>query len=99
MRGTVDAIVRRPARVARTAAEVGGFEAADLAGALVVFCTGCMLGIGDSVLDVPSSIRAALPDVPFLGVFTFGEQGCTLGGVNHHGNMMISVLLFGRAKR
>jgi hypothetical protein len=99
MRGTVEAIVRRPARVARTAAEVGGFEPADIAGALVVFCTGCMLGIGDGVLDVPAAIGDALPDVPFLGVFTFGEQGCTLGGANHHGNMMISVLLFGRAKR
>ncbi len=99
MRGTVEAIVRRPARVAHTAAEVGGFEPADIAGALVVFCTGCMLGVGDGVLEVPASLGAALPAVPFLGAFTFGEQGCTLGGANHHGNMMISVLLFGGAKR
>ena len=44
-----------------------------------------------------SELQAALPGIPFLGSFTFGEQGCFPGGENRHGNLMISVLLFPRS--
>jgi hypothetical protein len=32
--------------------------------------------------------------VPFLGVFTYGEQGCFFEENNFHGNLMISVTVF-----
>jgi hypothetical protein len=32
---------------------------------------------------------------PFLGAFTFGEQGAITDGANRHGNLMVSGLVFG----
>ncbi len=47
--------------------------------------------------DVVGHLNDALDGHPFLGSFTFGEQGCFIGGENRHGNLMISVLLLGNA--
>ena len=55
-----------------------------------------MLPIRDDIDDVVASLREVLGEVPFLGGFTFGEQGCFVGGENCHGNLMISVTLFMR---
>jgi hypothetical protein len=54
-----------------------------------------MLGIQPRMQEVVESLRGALGERPFLGTFTFGEQGCFVGGENRHGNLMISVLTFG----
>jgi hypothetical protein len=94
MRGSPESLVRRAGRVARSVLHPGS-GAGQLAGAVVVYCAGCMLTIQDRMPEVVASIRAGLgEDVPFLGVFTLGEQGCFLGGENRHGNLMISVLGF-----
>jgi hypothetical protein len=55
-----------------------------------------MLTVQGRLDEVVDGLRVALPDVPFLGVHTYGEQGCFVGGENRHGNLMISVLLFGK---
>ena len=55
-----------------------------------------MLAVRDRLEDVTDGIREALPGVPFLGIFTFGEQGVVLDGRNRHGNLMISAILFGK---
>jgi len=45
--------------------------------------------------EVVSNLRSALgEETPFLGAFTFGEQGCFFGGENRHGNLMVSLVLF-----
>ena len=44
--------------------------------------------------EVATEVREALGGKPFLGAFTFGEQGCFTGGESHHGNLMISVVVF-----
>ncbi len=54
------------------------------------------MSIQDHREEVVQGLRDALPGVPFLGAFTFGEQGCFVGGENRHGNLMISVLLFSK---
>jgi hypothetical protein len=94
MRGTVDSLITRAGRVAISAMETHMAGPEDVAGALVVYCAGCMLTVQDRLGEVVDSIREALPGVPFLGTFTYGEQGCFLNGGNRHGNLMISVLLF-----
>ena len=96
MHGSVDSLVSRAGRVAKSALEVYSENPQDIAGALVVYCAGCMMAVQDRLDEVVDSLRIALPDVPFLGVHTFGEQGCFLGGENRHGNLMISVLLFSK---
>ena len=94
MRGTVDSLITRAGRVATSAMETHMAGPEDVAGALVVYCAGCMLTVQDRLNEVVDSIREALPGIPFLGTFTYGEQGCFLNGGNRHGNLMISVLLF-----
>lgn len=94
MCGSPESLVSRVGRVARFVRRPSG-EDHQIAGAIVIYCAGCMLTIQDRMPEVVSTIRTDLGDeVPFLGVFTLGEQGCFLGGENRHGNLMISVLAF-----
>ena len=95
MTGAPEQLTERAGKVAALAAQAGGVAPEALAGALVVYCGGCMLAVRDRLDDVAGGIAAALPGVPFLGIFTFGEQGAVLGGRNRHGNLMISSVLFG----
>ena len=76
--------------------EQAGLQSSQVAGALVIFCAGCMLTVREQMDAVVDSLKRALPGVPFLGSFTFGEQGCLVGGENRHGNLMISVTLLER---
>ena len=94
MEGTQQSLVRRAGRVATAALDAGEISAENIAGALVVYCAGCMLTVQDQMSDVAASVAEALEDKPFIGTFTFGEQGCFVGGENHHGNLMISVAVF-----
>ena len=94
MTGSPEGLTQRAGKVAALAAQDDG-GAGRFAGGLVVYCGGCMLAVRDRLDDVASGIAAALPGLPFLGVFTFGEQGVVLDGRNRHGNLMISAVLFG----
>lgn len=94
MEGTPDSLASRAGRVAQSAMDAAGLAPDSIAGALVIYCAGCMLGIQPRMQEVVESLRGALKDRPFLGTFTFGEQGCFVGGENRHGNLMISVLTF-----
>jgi len=97
MRGTSEALRTRAGRVAADALALARLRPNEAAGALVIFCAGCMLTIRDELDDVVASLREVLDGVPFLGCFTFGEQGCFVGGENCHGNLMISVTVFAKA--
>lgn len=95
MAGTEAGLIGRIGRVAREAMESAELTPAEVRGALAIYCAGCMLAVRPRMEQVVSELRAALPDAPFLGVFTFGEQGQSVAGVNLHGNLMISVVVFG----
>ncbi|MBP8980240.1 MAG: FIST C-terminal domain-containing protein [Syntrophobacterales bacterium] len=99
MRGTPENLVTRTGRAAAAALDMAPFGAEDVQGALVLFCTGCMLAIQDQ-MDIPrASLAGTLQGAPFLCAFTLGEQGCFLGGENRHGNLMVVVLVFGPPPR
>ncbi|WP_158968150.1 FIST signal transduction protein [Chachezhania sediminis] len=68
-----------------------------IAGALMVYCGGCMLAARDRMDRIVNGTGAALGHAPFLGLFSFGEQGPVLGAGNRHGNLMISCLVFTRS--
>ncbi len=93
MTGTRDSLLQRAGRVASMARSelVGG----DLSGALAIYCAGCMLTVQDDMDVAVAGLREALGGAPFLGAFTFGEQGHIEGGGNRHGNLMISVVTLG----
>ena len=91
MQGNVQALVTRAGDIVSTLVE--GAADRTVHGALVTYCGGCMLAIPDRMDEVAASIREALGGVPFLGGFTFGEQG-RLDCDNVHGNLMIGVVAF-----
>lgn len=92
MAGGVESLTSRAGRVAAQAAEQTDGE---VAGALVIYCGGCMLAVQEHMDRVAAGIDQALGGAPFLGVFTFGEQGPVLNYENRHGNLMISCVTFG----
>lgn len=94
MEGTPESLVRRAGSVA---AEAIDLLDAPVAGALVVYCAGCMLGVRDRMGEVVGELRRALGEVPFLGLFTFGEQGAFPEGASRHGNLMISCTVLAKA--
>jgi hypothetical protein len=95
MAGSADSLVARAGRVAAQARD----ELRDpIAGALVVYCGGCMLAVRERMAEVRAGVNAALGGAPWLGVFTFGEQGAALGSLAEHGNLMISCTSFAAAQ-
>lgn len=93
MEGQLETLVTRAGRVATGALRAHNLTPQDLAGALIVFCYSSMLAIGPQMTGVAEAVRQALGGKPFMGMFTFGEQGCFPNGRNHHGNLMISITL------
>ncbi len=88
---TLVARIRSVVEAARAAAPHGFVPA----GALVIYCAGCMLAVRDEIEQVVTGLRETLGGAPFLGAFTFGEQGCITRGTNGHGNLGMSIVLLG----
>jgi len=97
MEGSRDGLTARAGRVARQAV-ANSAAGGDVCGALVVYCGGCMLAVEDRIAELSDGVSQALGDAPFLGVFTFGEQGLVTDGTNRHGNLMVSCVVFGGAQ-
>jgi hypothetical protein len=95
MRGDKERLIKRAGQVAGEATSLLPGGADSLAGGLVIYCAGCMLAVDDRMPDVTAEICLGFPKAPFLGCFTFGEQG-SLVDRNMHGNLMISAIAFGR---
>jgi hypothetical protein len=95
MQGNPAGLIARAGSVARAALDQRDPLAPEVpVGALVVYCAGCMLTVRDRMDEVVDGLRLELGALPFLGSFTFGEQGCFVGGENRHGNLMILVVVF-----
>lgn len=96
MTGTLDSLISRAARVTEGAMKSLFWGDEDVSGVLLTYCAGCMLSVGDDMEHVARGLRDVLTGAPFLGSFTFGEQGCFAGGENRHDNVMISAVVLGR---
>ncbi len=94
MVGDRSALAARAGRVSSFALKAGRLQVDDVAGALVVYCGGCRLAVEELMEDVVGGVCNTLEGRPFLGVFTFGEQGPIHGKGNCHGNLMISCVAF-----
>ncbi len=95
MRGDKTRLIERAGKVASAAAAALPGGATNLAGGLVVYCAGCMLAVDDEMPEVSKTVAASFKGMPFIGCFTFGEQGLMLDK-NVHGNLMISAIAFGK---
>jgi len=62
--------------------------------ALYTFCAGTMLAIPEKErLKMPLLLKQGLGNIPFIGTFTFGEQGYLPGVGNVHGNLVNSIVV------
>jgi len=93
MKGDRRRLVDRAGRVAEQAAQMLAADRSRIAGAIVVYCGGCKMAIGEDIERVSVAVANNLADAPFIGCFTFGEQGRMLDR-NVHGNLMISAVVF-----
>ena len=91
MHGTTDNIISRPGRVANEAIHQPDAGDGEVVGGLVVFCGGCLLAVESRANEIGDYLQDSFGNAPFMGCFTFGEQGRFAGGENRHGNLMISV--------
>lgn len=95
MVGSRENLLPRAARIVSAAIELQCADVCRVSGALVTFCAGLMMTLGDGLPDVAASVRAAMSARPFLATFSFGEQGFLLDDRAVHGNLMISALVLG----
>ena len=95
MHGNRGRLVERAGKVTAAAATALPGGSTTVAGALIVYCAGCMLAVGDDMPNVAKTVAESLDGRPFIGCFTFGEQGFMIDR-NAHGNLMISAVAFGR---
>ncbi len=95
MRGDKNRLIDRAGKVATAAAATLPGGADSLAGGLVVYCAGCRIAVGEQMDKVSNAVTSSFAGMPFIGCFTFGEQGQVLNH-NAHGNLMISAIAFGR---
>lgn len=95
MKGHKDQLVERAGKVASAAAATLNGGAENLAGGLIVYCAGCMLAVDEEMPNVATAVSESFKGQPFLGCFTFGEQGAMLDH-NVHGNLMISAIAFAK---
>ncbi len=96
MQGTPSMLVNRAAKVVRSAMSIGEIPSEDISGAIIVYCAGCMLTVQDRVDEICLGLSDQLKGAPFIGAFTFGEQGRIMNNSNRHGNLMVSAVVFGR---
>lgn len=94
MKGERRRLVERAGRVASTARDTLAQAGSRIAGGMIVYCGGCRMAVGDEMPGVVREVADSFGPVPFLGCFTFGEQGSVLQR-NVHGNLMISAVVFG----
>ena len=75
MAGTKESLVENVGRGTDYLDERAMFDVDEISGSLVIYCGGCGLALGDDVKKVPPAFNAVTQTKPFIGFFTFGEQG------------------------
>ena len=95
MRGNHRQLVERAGRVVEQARQALPDPAAPMAGVLMVYCGGCKLAVGAQIHQVAGAVSASVGTAPWIGCFTYGEQGRVIES-NVHGNLMISAVVFAR---
>jgi hypothetical protein len=93
MMGTTDSLLERTTQVVHRAK---ASRDVSLRGAILIYCGGCVLAIGDKTQEVVRLYGEQVKGAAFIGAATFGEIGCLSGAspANRHGNLMCDTLLF-----
>ncbi|MDX8393228.1 MAG: FIST N-terminal domain-containing protein [Mariprofundales bacterium] len=94
MQSTRAILAERAADIARFVLDRQQWDSTQISGALMVYCAGCMLAVEDNMPQMVQEVQQQWPNIPFAGLFSYGEQGCMFGGENTHGNLMIAAMVF-----
>jgi len=96
MRGSWELLLNRARTTSLEATVKGRILPRDIAFGIAFFCAGTMLAIPpEERPKIPSLVKDGLVGAPFIGTFTFGEQGFLPGVGNVHGNLVSVAVVFG----
>ncbi len=94
MEGDWEMLLNRCFSTPRLALRRAKIREEDIGFGIFTFCAGNMLAIPEEEREkIPLLINKVLKGVPFIGTFTFGEQGFVSGIGNLHGNLVSSMVI------
>jgi len=98
-RGYPQSFLEKIKKTAKRAMEKNGLKRGEALFGISTSCAGLQISTPeDDRTKIPLVISEEIGEgVPFIGTFTFGEEG-PLGLVNYHGNYINSIILFSRNK-
>jgi len=95
LRGNWQILLNRAQITPAKAMNLFHLQKKDVLFSLYTYCAGTMLAIPEGEREkIPLLIKNEIGEAPFLGTFTFGEQGYLPGIGNRHGNLVNSVVIF-----
>jgi len=97
MKGDWEMLLNRCFSTPRLALRGAKIKEEDVAFGIFTFCAGTMLAIPEEERDkMPLLVNKVLKGAPFIGTFTFGEQGYIPGIGNLHGNLVSSMVIISK---
>ncbi len=97
MHGDWELLLNRALTTPTKALESENLSKEDVSFGIYTHCAGSMLAIPeDERPKMPVLVKNAIGDAPFIGTFTFGEQGHIQGVGNIHGNLVNSMIVFSK---
>lgn len=95
MHGDWELLLNRARTTPTKALESESISKEDVSFGIGTYCAGTMLAIPEEERPkIPVLVKTAIGDAPFIGIFTFGEQGHIRGVGNLHGNLVNSMIVF-----
>ncbi len=95
MHGDWELLLNRALTTPTKALESETLSKEDVSFGIYTYCAGTMLAIPEEERPkMPVLVKTAIGDAPFIGTFTFGEQGHIRGVGNLHGNLVNSMIVF-----
>ena len=99
MQGDWELLLNRCLTTPTKALESEDITEEDVSFAIYDYCAGTMLAIPeDERPKMPMLVETAMGDAPFIGTFTFGEQGHIRGVGNRHNNLANWIIVFTEKK-
>jgi len=95
MHGDWELLLNRALSTPRKALESEDLAEEAVSFAIYDYCAGTMLAIPEEERPkLPILVATAIGDAPFIGTFTFGEQGHIPGVGNYHNNLVNWIIVF-----
>jgi hypothetical protein len=97
LHGNWEILLNRSVSTPQKALLQGKISPEDVAFGIWTFCAGTMLVIPEDELPkMPLLINDVVKNCPWIGTFTFGEQGFLIGVGPVHGNLVSSMVVFAK---